>query len=160
MVSRTLKVSLAFSPVACVLLAAALSADGVSSAQAQQAAPNPRTPNFHCVGSVTYTPTGGTPQTYPVDVILGVGEEFVDDFSTPIRAHVFTLDAVQDANTVVFTMNYFSDVSALAWVDLTSELTMKAGQRSDRTSGSQRYWHSSIGSYTISYALECTRNLD
>lgn len=160
MLSRTLKASLAFSPVACVFLAAALSADGVSTAKAQQAAPNPRAANFHCTGSITYTPTGGTPQSYPIDVILDVGEEFVDDYSTPIRAHIFTLGAVQDANALVFTMNYFSDVSALAWVDLTTELTMKAGQRSARTSGSHRYGHSAVGSYTVSYALECTRNFN
>lgn len=160
MFARTLKASLVLSPVACVLIAAALSADGVPTAQAQQAAPNPRGAVFHCTGSITYAPTGGTPQIYPIDVNLAAGEQFVDDFSTPIREHVFTIDAVENGNAVKFTANYFSDVSALSWIDLTAGLTMKLGQRTEETSGSQSYWHSTIGSYTVSYTLVCTRTLD
>lgn len=160
MFSKTLRASLALSPVACILLAAALSADGVPSAQAQQTAPNARGAAFHCTGSITYAPTGGTPQIYLIDVNLVPGEQFVDDFSTPTREHVFTMNAIQDGNAVKFTANYFSDVTALSWIDLTTGLTMKLGQRAEETSGSQSYWHSTIGSYTVSYTLMCTRSLD
>lgn len=160
MLSKTLKTSLRCSPVACVILAAALSADGVSSAQAQPGARAPRGPVFHCTGLITYAPAGGTPEIYPFDVNLVVGEPFIDDFSTPTREHVFSMNAVEDVSAVVFTVNYFSDVSALSWVDLTAGLTMKMGQRSEHTSGVQRFWNTTFGQYTVSYSLTCTRLID
>ena len=107
--------------------------------------------------SVSNVPQSGTPETYQKNSTAAVGSTFVDDFSTPTRQHIFTASATRPGNEVVIEIDYFSDVSALNWVNLTTALEMLPDQIIESSSGRPQFGSSNCGSYTMTYTLDCRK---
>jgi len=105
---------------------------------------------------VTYLSQAGTLEEYEKVFTLSPGQTFEDDFSTPTREHVFTATATSNPDGVVINFDYFSDVSALATIELDSDLSFAIGQDFDKASGRHWYYHSASGSYSVVYLFTAT----
>ncbi|MCA9298133.1 MAG: hypothetical protein KDA28_03650, partial [Phycisphaerales bacterium] len=112
---------------------------------------------YICSGEITYVPQQGTPETYVVEFNITVGETYVDDFSTPTRAHVFSAHAVRRDGEDVIEIDYLSDLSALTWIDLSADVSIADGRGAAIESGRHRYGHSSTGSYTLTHSIRAVR---
>ena len=114
--------------------------------------------SYTCTVDLLYSAVNGQSESYQKTFQLAAGETFVDDFSTPLREHVFTASASQQGGEVVFQIDYFSDVSTFDAVELDTSLTMRGNQKAESQSGRNRFFTSSPGGYTLSYTLDCLKN--
>lgn len=112
---------------------------------------------YECSVSISYLPANGPGETYQQIFDVAVGAPFVEDFSTPTREHTFSATATQQGNSVVIEVDYFSDVSALNWVDLNTALALNGTQRVEQLTGRHQFGSSLSGSYTLAYTLEAVR---
>ncbi len=112
---------------------------------------------YACTAEITYQPSSGAPETYTKAFVLAPGEVFIDDFSTPTRQHTFSASATSQGRAVVIEAEYFSDVSALSWIDETASVTLQANDRREETSGRHAFSTSNGPAYTLTYRLTCER---
>ena len=96
-------------------------------------------------------------ELYQQNFVLTEGVTFVDDFSTPTRAKVFTATLTTVRGEALVAINWFSDVSVFDAAELNTTLSLEKGQRRGKALGDHTF-SSTPGHATTHYSLVGVRN--
>lgn len=138
--------------VPTLLAAAALAAPALAYAEA------PR--SIACSVQVDYLFDNVLRSTYQRDFTVSPGATFSDDFSTATRFGFFDASTTLEADrSYVVRVAYFHDVGVFDWVDLRTDLTLRADRVAETNRASHSYFTSlgAAGERTTNWTLTCTR---